>query len=153
MSPRKLIGLSLVALLQCGGCGFVQGIVDWFSPPRSDATVVYLPLETELAAPVTGDTIENYAGVCRAALSWRSRPADALRKMLRRTVPGTFRGDAVRLKIVGLLDDEVLIDRGGGVRFGPGGKEAQLRNDDLRVLGTLMKRQICREGKASKTRS
>ncbi|HEX2386035.1 MAG TPA: hypothetical protein VHL99_05695, partial [Candidatus Binatia bacterium] len=113
-----------------------------------DAIVVYLPLETELAAPVTGDTIENYAGVCRAVLQWRSRPAEALRKMFRRTVPGTFRSDAVRLKAVGLVDDELLVDRGGGVRFGAGGKEAQLRNDDLRALGTLMKRQICREGKA-----
>lgn len=150
MPLRKLIALSLAALLQLSGCGIYYRIVDWISPPRGDATLFYLPLDSDLKEPVTGETIESMPGVCRVEISWRTKSATALREMLRRKVPGDFRADAVRLKAVRLLDEEVLIDSRGAVRFGDG-KEAQLRHNDIRNLETMMQNQVCRERKGRRS--
>jgi len=81
-----------------------------------------------------------------------------LRRIVRRTTAGSFRNDSVRVKAVGLLDDEeILIDSGGGVLFGRGRKEAQLRFDDLRSLqrqiASLTKKKSCREAQATTTGS
>jgi hypothetical protein len=141
----------LLALFQSSGCAFIHGLLDWIHPPISDVTIYYLPLEGDLAAPVTADTIENAPGVCRLVISGRVGQATTLRQILRRTVPGDFRKDSARVKVIGLLDEEVFIDSGGGVLFGRSRKEAQLRFNDLnsfkRQIATQTKRRACREAK------
>src|SRR5689334_3330096 len=141
--------LLLLALLQASGCGFVRGFLDWIHPPISDVTLYYLPLESDVTVPVTIDTIENAPGVCRLVISGRVGEATTLRRMLRRSVPGDFHKDSVRVKLIGLVDEEVFIDRGGGVLFGWERKETQLRLTDLnwlkRQITSQTKRKICRE--------
>ena len=151
MKLGKIAPLLLLALLQASGCGFVRGFLDWIHPPISDVTLYYLPLESDVTVPVTIDTIENAPGVCRLVISGRVGEATTLRRMLRRSVPGDFHKDSVRVKLVGLVDEEVFIDRGGGMLFGRERKEMQLRLTDLnwlkRQIISQTKRKICREAR------
>jgi hypothetical protein len=153
MRSWKILPLVLLALFQSSGCGFVRGFLGWFHPPISDVTIYYLPLEGDVAAPVTADGIEIAPGICRVVISGRIGQATTLRQILRRTVPGDFRKDSVRVKIIGLLDEEVFIDSGGGVLFGRTRKEAQLRFNDLnsfkRQIATQTKRRACREAQGA----
>jgi hypothetical protein len=105
-------------------------------------SLLYLPLETELAAPVTGDTIENYAGVCRAVLQWRSRPAEALRKMFRRNgAPAIFAVTLCGLKLSDSSMTKYWSTEAAECASVLGRQRSSApQTTTLRALGTLMKR-------------
>jgi hypothetical protein len=118
-------------MLQASGCSSTStSPADAFT----DVTIFYLPFETEASPPVTIDTIETYKGTCRFTVLVRAKEAESLRRTLRTAAPGSFDNNQVRVKAVGLLDQEVFVDKKGGVLFGRGGRERQLLNDGFRSL-------------------
>ena len=118
-------------LLQASGCSSTS------IPPAdavNDVTIFYLPFETEASPPVNVDNIEKSAGTCRFSVLPRGKEAESLRRTLRAATTGGFDNSQVRVKAVGLLDQEVFIDKKGGVLFGRGGRERQLLDNGLRSV-------------------
>ncbi|HKA34564.1 MAG TPA: hypothetical protein VKH64_15205 [Candidatus Binatia bacterium] len=111
----------------------------------TDVTIFYLPFETEASPPVTIDTVENYKGSCRFTIQARVKESESLRRTLHAASRGSFDNNQVRVKAVGLLDQEVFIDKKGGVLFGRGGRERQLLGDGLhsvqRTISALAKKR------------
>jgi hypothetical protein len=104
----------------------------------NDVTIFYLPFEAEASPPVTVDNIEKAAGTCRFSLLPRGKEAESLRRTLRAASTGRFDNNQVRVKAVGLLDQEVFIDKKGGVLFGRGGRERQLLDSPLKSTGKMI---------------
>ena len=104
----------------------------------TDVTIFYLPFETEPSGPVTVDNIEKYVTTCRISVLARGKEAESLRQRLRTASTGSFDNNQVRVKAVGLLDQEVFIDKKGGVLFGRGGRERQLLPDGFRSVERTM---------------
>lgn len=103
-----------------------------------DVTISYFSFETTTYAPVTIDTIEKYPATCRFVISASGREAEILRRTLEKATKGQFDNKLVRFKASGLVEQEVFIDRKGGVLFGRGGIERQLSQNDLNTIQTLM---------------
>jgi hypothetical protein len=68
-----------------------------------------------------------------------------LRRTLRTATRGSFDKNQVRFKALRLLDEEVFIDKKGGVLFGSGGRERQLLDTGLRsvekLIGSIAKKR------------
>jgi hypothetical protein len=121
-------------MLQASGCGSTST-----SPADvADVTIFYLPFEAEASPPVTIDTLETYKGTCRFTLLFRGKEAESLRRTLRMATTGSFDNNQVRFKAVRLLDEEVFIDKKGGVLFGRGGRQRQLLDNGLRSVEKLI---------------
>jgi hypothetical protein len=145
---RKLRLVCLALMLQVSGCSSTST-----SPADvADVTIFYLPFEAELSAPVTIDTIETYKGTCRFTILVRGKEAESLRRTLRTASTGRFDNNQVRFKAVKLLDEEVFIDKKGGVLFGRGGRERQLLDSSLKsvekMVGSIAKKR-CQPPKPS----
>ena len=115
--------LCLAILLQASGCGSTSVAP---ADAVTDVTIFYLPFDTEASPPVTVDSIEKNVATCRISVLARGKEAESLRRTLRTASTGSFDNNQVRVKAVGLLDQEVFIDKKGGVLFGRGGRQRQL---------------------------
>ncbi|HEY1371873.1 MAG TPA: hypothetical protein VGH50_05340 [Candidatus Binatia bacterium] len=138
---RKFCLICLALVLQLSGCGSAGSL----PADVADVTIFYLAFEGEVTPPVTIDTIETYKGTCRFTVLFRGKEAESLRRTLRMATTGGFDNNQVRVKAVGLLDEEVFIDKKGGVLFGRGGRQRQLLDSGLKsvekVIGSVAKKR------------
>lgn len=80
-------------------------------------TLYYIPFDIETFLPITPDLIEGKAD-CVFRLDKSSDDASILKKIFNELVKGEFQKPVVRLKIIGLGEEDIFLDRDGGVLMG-----------------------------------
>ena len=103
-----------------------------------EVTIFYIPFNVHTYVPVTIDSIEKNAA-CRFVVPRTGKEAGSLRRDLENSTKGKFDNDVVRLKVSGLVEQEVFIDMDGGVLFGRGGEEKRLLESHFTSVKALMK--------------
>lgn len=94
----------------------------------------YVPFDISTYMAITRDSIEKDAkqSYCVFDLNFSHKKVNWLKEIINKTKTGSFNNYIVRLKIIGLYDDDIYIDQDGGMYRS--GKETELTIDGFQEL-------------------
>lgn len=131
----------LVSVLGCAGGEPAQRPV----AGPGDVVIYYTPFRFSSGQSVTAQSIATEYH-CLFTIRKDSVEARTIQRVVGGAPAGPFKGDAVRMKAVGLDDSPIVIDAFGGVR--ETGPDRKLDVDSLAKIGILLdgvaKRQPCK---------
>lgn len=116
-------------------------------------TLFYLGFSVETYSPVTRRSIESFAAY-ECSIDSDAPVVRALRELVRAAPQGEFRGNFVRLKIVGMEALPVFVDAMGGIVIGDADSEKvaekKLASDSFEQLAAIVE-ALARSAKCRRT--
>ena len=134
------------ALSLCVLVGVVSCVsqVERFMSDR-DLQLYYFPFHLETFTPIVVEDIESRAR-CRLELPGASSEAAKLREILAQSEEGKFNDQVVRLKVIGLDNGDVYVDRDGGMLARDAGVGSMLGSDAFARLQQLVEQVGINQG-------
>ncbi len=129
----------------------LAGLLSWSPTARTEKgsmdqlLIFYFPFNEDTYVPITRDSIEEEA-ICKLTLPGSSDQARRLRQAFEAAKTGPFDNSAVRLKVIGLLQDVIYADVDGGLFYERTSSERKMAQDHFNDVKSLMARLAEQQG-------
>lgn len=124
MNRPRLIILALGALSIVSSCAVGDS-------SNEKVKFFYISFDVETIIAITIENIERSAN-CVFELERTSSVATQLANSVKRAEEGQFQNGIVRLKVIGLFENTLFVDKQGGLRFANMESELQMQFSDFR---------------------